>query len=57
MEYILSQKRKIKSKIKEIKINKKLSPLRKEIEYHRRYNNIKTDNISTVDSTFSKINI
>lgn len=52
--YIKPKEKNKKSKIKEIKINKKLSPLRKEIEYHRRYNNIKTDNISTVDSTFFK---
>jgi hypothetical protein len=52
--YIKPKEKNKKSKIKEIKINKKLSPLRKETENHRRYNNIKTDNISTVDSTFFK---
>jgi len=52
--YVKPKEKNKKSKIKEIKINKKLSPLRKEIENHRRYNNIKTDNISTVDSTFFK---
>ena len=52
--YIKPKEKNKKSKIKEIKINKKFSPLRKEIENHRRYNNIKTDNISTVDSTIFK---
>ena len=52
--YVKPKEKNKKSKIKEIKINKTLSPLRKEIENHRRYNNIKTDNISTVDSTFFK---
>lgn len=52
--YIKPKEKNKKSKIKEIKINKKVSPLRKEIENHRKYNNLKTDNISTVDNTFFK---
>ena len=52
--YIKPKEKNKKSKIKEIKINKKLSPIRKDIENHRRYNNLITDNISTVDSSIFK---